>query len=156
VAGTTHPESALRTGSVADDLATAAGPLEVVVVSPARPIYEGQARALSVEGIEGSLGIWPRHADLVAALGVGPMRILRDGGKEDRFAVSGGFLKVGGGSRVTVLVDKAVSADEVDAAAVRKELEATIADLAHPKTDTDFEELLKHRAWCQARLSLTR
>ena len=155
MAGPTHPEGALKTGSVADDLATASGPLEVVVVSPARPIYEGEARSMSVAGLDGSLGIWPRHADLVSALGVGPLTIKTDKG-EDRFAVWGGFLKVGNGSRVTVLVDRAVSADEVDADAVRTELKDTIAELAHAKSDAEFTELLQRRAWCEARLALAR
>ena len=122
--------------------------LEVVVVSPAAPIYEGQADAIVVESVLGSMGIKPRHADIVAALGAGPLKL-----GDDTFAVCGGFLKVGG-NRVTILVDQAVRADEIDAEAVRKELDEVIAELAHSKSDEEFEELLIRRRWCQARLRL--
>lgn len=122
--------------------------LEVVVVSPAAPIYEGQADSVIVESVEGSMGIQPKHADIVAALGAGPLVI-----GNEKFAVCGGFLKVGG-NKVTVLVDQAVRADEIDAEAVRKELDETIADLAHPKSDEEFDSLLLKRRWCQARLRL--
>ncbi len=94
------------------------------------------------------MGIRPRHADIVAALGAGPLKL-----GDDTFAVCGGFLKVGG-NRVTILVDQAVRADEIDADAVRKELDEVIADLAHPKSDAEFEALLLKRRWCQARLRL--
>jgi len=151
VAQGSHPQGALHTGNVADDLATAAGPFEVVVVSPARPIYDGMARFVTVETLRGQLGVWPRHADLVAALGVGPLRIGKPGGGEDRFAIRGGFLKVGG-RKVTVLVDQAVPADQVDAAAAREHLDQTLAALRHPKSDEEFTELLTERAWWQTQI----
>ena len=122
--------------------------LDVVVVSPAKPIFEGQADSILIESVEGSMGIKPKHADIVAALGAGPMHI-----GNEKFAVWGGFLKVGN-DKVTILVDQAVRADEIDGAAVRKELDETIAELAHPKTDEEFEELLMRRRWCETRLRL--
>ncbi len=130
---------------------------EVVVVSPARPLYRGEAAFVAVEALNGKLGIAPRHADLVAALGTGPLRIDKPGkgAPPDRFAVRGGFLNVGKG-RVTILVDQAVRPDEVDEPAVRKELEDALAGLRHPQSDEEFEQLLGKRAWAQARLALRR
>lgn len=148
-----HPESALRTGSIADDLATAAGPLELIVVSPAGEVFRGAAGHVRIETINGSMGVWPRHADLVAALGAGPMTIGVAGGGEKVFAVWGGFCKVGG-NRVTVLVDRAAAASDIDAEAVRKELAEVIAELAHPKSEEDFAALLDKRRWCETRLRI--
>ena len=151
------------------------GILEVTVVSPARPIYEGEARFVtapawdrldtgrSLYGGDGSqdrlavgqLGIFPRHAPLVAALGSGLLRIGVDGGRVARFAVSGGFLKVGD-NRVTILVDRAVSEADVNESEARQELEETLAELQHPKTDEEFAELLERRAWSETRIKLAR
>ena len=151
------------------------GLLEVTVVSPARPIYEGEARFVtapawdrldrrpSLYGGDGSqdrltvgqLGIFPRHAPLVAALGSGLLRIGLDGGRVARFAVSGGFLKVGD-DRVTVLVDRAVSETDVDAGEAQRDLEETLAELQHPKSDAEFAELLERRAWSETRIKLAR
>jgi F-type H+-transporting ATPase subunit epsilon len=152
------------------------GSLDVVVVSPARPIFEGEARWVTVpawdrvggrgggvRGLYGAapeerltvglLGILPRHAPLVAALGSGILRIGEEGGKVTRFAVRGGFLKVGD-DKVTVLVDSAVAEAEVNTAEAQRELDETLAALRHPKTDEEFEELLDRRAWSESRLKL--
>ena len=127
--------------------------IDVVVVSPARPVYEGDANYVAVEGMGGQLGIAPGHADLVAALGAGPLRIVKQDGSTDRFAACGGFLKVGK-NKVTILVDEIVRPDEVDEVATRSELEETLEALRHPKSDEEFTDLLTRRAWCQARLNL--
>lgn len=153
MAVTEHPESALHTGNIADDLATAAGPLELIVVSPAGEVFRGAAGHVRLETISGSMGVWPRHADLVAALGAGPMTIGVAGGGHRVFAVWGGFCKVGK-NKVTVLVDRAEAAEDVDRDAVRKELDEVIAELAHPKSEDDFTLLLDRRRWCETRLRI--
>jgi len=129
------------------------GVLDVVVVSPARQLYEGQAQWVTVPGADGQLGIRPMHADLVAALGAGPLRIGLTGGQVQRYAVKGGFLKVGS-NRVTILVDRAVTETDVNVGAARQELEETLAALQHPKTDEEFAELLEQRAWSETRIKL--
>ena len=124
-------------------------------MSPLRPVYEGTARHLSVETLGGRIGIWPRHADLVAALGVGPLKVVGSDGAEERWAVRGGFLKVGS-NKVTILVDRAVAPADVDEAEARRDLDEAIAALRHPAGDEEFATLLDDRAWGQARLKLAR
>jgi F-type H+-transporting ATPase subunit epsilon len=148
-----HPRGALRSGNIADELARGPQYLHVVVVSPAQPIFEGDVHWVTVPAWDGQLGIWPGHAAIVAALGSGLLRIGQDSGKVARFAVSGGFLKVGEG-KVTILVDSAVAEADVDTAEARRELDETVAALRHPKTDEEFEELLDRRAWSESRLKL--
>jgi F-type H+-transporting ATPase subunit epsilon len=148
-----HPKGALHHGSIADDLAHPPGILDVTVVSPARPVCQVQARFVTVAAWDGQLGIWPGHTLLVAALGTGLLRIGSADGSVRRFAVRGGFLKVGGG-KVTILVDSAVAEGEADAAEAKSELDATLESLRHPKTDEEFQELLDRRLWCESRLKL--
>ena len=172
-----HPKGALRTGNIADDLAGGQGNLEVVVVSPARPIFEGDAHWVTVPTWNrvgggdgrirrlyggappperlavGQLGIWPRHAPIVAALGSGLLRIGQGGGKVSRFAVRGGFLKVGD-DKVTILVDSAVAEADADAAEAQRDLDETLEALRHPRSDEEFAELLDRRAWSESRLKL--
>ena len=151
---------------------SSSGTLEVTVVSPPRQLYEGEARFVTAPAWDrlersgslyggapqdeltvGQLGIFPRHAPLVAALGSGMLRIGLDGGRVARFAVSGGFLKVGD-DRVTILVDRAVSETDVNAGEAQRELEETLAELQHPKSDEEFAELLERRAWSETRIKL--
>ena len=152
--------------------AASSGTLEVTVVSPARPIFDGEAKFVTAPawdlvggdrspyGAEpeaklsvGQLGIFPRHAPLVAALGSGILRIGTTGGQVERFAVSGGFLKVGD-NKVTILVDRAVTEGDVDAGEAQRELDETLADLQHPRTDDEFADLLDRRTWSEARIKL--
>ena len=151
---------------------SSSGTLDVTVVSPARQLYQGEARFVTAPAWDrleggrslyggasqdrltvGQLGILPRHAPLVAALGSGILRIGLDGGQVARYAVKGGFLKVGN-NRVTILVDRAVTESDVNAGAARQELEETLAALQHPETDQEFAELLDQRAWSEARIKL--
>ena len=108
---------------------------------------------MTVPGQNGQLGIWPRHAELVAALGAGPLRIGMGGTNVTRFAVRGGFVRVGH-DKVTILVDRAVTEANVDTADARRELEETLAELQHPRTDAEYADLLERRAWSEARLKL--
>jgi F-type H+-transporting ATPase subunit epsilon len=127
--------------------------LEVTVVSPAGAIYEGGADWVTVPGQNGQLGIYPRHAELVVALGAGPLRIGTSGTNVTRFAVRGGFVRVGH-DKVTVLVDRAVSEGNVNTGEARQELDETLAELQHPRTDAEFADLLERRAWSETRLKL--
>ena len=129
------------------------GILEVTVVSPASQLYQGEAQWVTAPGADGQLGILPKHADLVAALGAGPLRIGLPGGQVTRYAVKGGFLKVGD-NRVTILVDRAVTESDANAGQARQELEETLAALKNPKTDEEFAALLEQRAWSEARIKL--
>lgn len=150
-----HPPGTLTSGSIADELARPPGMLQVTVVSPQGPVYQDQARWVTVRAWNGQLGIWPRHAEMVAALGSGLLRIGQPDGSLKMFALWGGFLRVGD-DKVTILVDRAVGEDEVDEAAAKRELDETLAALRHPKSDEQFEELLEKRRWCQSQLRLVR
>ena len=134
---------------------SSSGTLDVTVVSPARQLYEGEAQWVTAPGADGQLGIRPMHADLVAALGAGPLRIGTSGGEVTRFAVKGGFLKVGD-NRVTILVDRAVTEKDVNESEAQQELQDTLAELQHPRTDEEFAALLEERAWSEARIKLSR
>ena len=151
--GAEHPAGSLQTHDILDQVSSKQGVLQVVVVSPARPVYEGEAKHLSVMARNGSIGIWPRHTDLVSALGIGGLEIEDTSGKKIRFAIAGGFLKIGG-PRVTILIDKAAAAEEIDRPKLEKELTETQAALQHPKSDEEFSALLEQRSWIQAQLAL--
>ena len=43
---------------------------------------------------------------------------------------------------------------DVDAGEAQRDLDETLADLKHPKTDDEFAELLDRRTWSEARLKL--
>jgi F-type H+-transporting ATPase subunit epsilon len=90
--------------------AAAAGsrPLRVVVISPERTIYEGEADSVIAPAWDGELGILRGHAPLMALLGEGSLRVRR-GNDTEHFHVAGGFLQVVD-DVVTVLSERAETA----------------------------------------------
>jgi F-type H+-transporting ATPase subunit epsilon len=81
------------------------GPLRVVVISPERTLFDGEAEMVVAPAWDGEIGILRGHAPLMALLGSGEMRV-KQGGAVERFQVEGGFLQVVDNA-VTVLSEKA-------------------------------------------------
>ena len=67
--------------------------LHVVVISPERTIYEGEADIVVAPAWDGEIGILRGHAALMTLLGTGDLRVRR-GGDTEHFHVAGGFLQV--------------------------------------------------------------
>ncbi|NNF11809.1 MAG: F0F1 ATP synthase subunit epsilon [Gemmatimonadetes bacterium] len=68
--------------------------LSVRVVSPEKIVFEGDASALVAPAWDGSVGVLPGHAPMLALLGAGELSVDRPGGGSDSFHVAGGVLKV--------------------------------------------------------------
>jgi F-type H+-transporting ATPase subunit epsilon len=89
--------------------------LDVHLVTPEREVWTGEASFVVVRGVDGDLGILPRHTPLLAALAVGPVFIDADGSRTAA-VVDGGFLHVAhedDTTRVDILAEHAVLEDEV-------------------------------------------
>jgi F-type H+-transporting ATPase subunit epsilon len=82
------------------------------VVTPERAVLDEVAERIVVPAHDGEIGILPRHARLLAKLGVGVLRVTTDGKTREMF-VEGGFVQVVA-NRVTVLTDFASEVKDVD------------------------------------------
>ena len=85
------------------------------IVSAEEEIFSGLVEMLVATGEMGELGVSYGHAPLLTSLVPGPVRIVTQGGDEQVFYVSGGFLEVQPGV-VSILADTALRADDVDEA----------------------------------------
>jgi len=86
------------------------------VVTAERVVFRGEADMVIAPGLEGQMGILPRHAPLLAALQEGELIIRGVGGAPEEdvsMAIGGGFIEVLD-NRVVVLADSAERADEID------------------------------------------
>ena len=90
--------------------------INVDIVSAEGEIFSGEATMVFVPGVQGDLGIAPRHAPLLTALKAGEVRVQTPDGKEHGFYVGGGMLEIQP-QRVTVLADTALRAKDFDEAA---------------------------------------
>ena len=93
-----------------------ATPLQVRVVTPESPVYDGNADFVVVPAHDGEMGILPRHARFLGALGLGELRIT-SGGTLQRYLLDGGFVQVSDGA-VMVLCERATPLDGLDPAAL--------------------------------------
>lgn len=110
---------------------------DLSLVTPEGPAFEGEAQMLVVPGVSGEIGVLARHAPLVAMLKAGEIRI-KAGGEWQTFAAGAGYFKVQR-DRALVLVDDAVSAEEIDVEQARREAEEAEALLA--RADAGDEEI---------------
>jgi F-type H+-transporting ATPase subunit epsilon len=101
----------------------------VSVVTPEGAAFDGDAEMVIVPGAAGEIGVLARHAPLVALLKAGSTRVHTGDGQIQEFATGPGFFQVLE-DRAIALVDDAVTADKIDAAAAQKQLEEAQAELA--------------------------
>ncbi|MBA4502885.1 F0F1 ATP synthase subunit epsilon [Marinobacterium marinum] len=102
------------------------------IVSAEEELFSGLIEFVSVTGSLGDLGIYPGHAPLLTELKPGPVELRKQGGKEDVFYVSGGFIEVQP-NKVTVLADTALRAGDLSEAAAieaQKHAQHAMADKA--------------------------
>ena len=116
------------------------------IVSAEEAIFQGQVEMLIATGSMGDLGISPGHAPLLTQLDPGPIRLIREGGDEEVFYVSGGFLEVQP-NQIKILADTALRADDMNEAAAEeakrqaeKALETQTGDFDYSKAATQLAE----------------
>ena len=102
--------------------------LTLTIVTPEREVLRAEdVEIVLAPGVNGQLGILPRHAPLVTELEPGTL-CLRQGGVETFLSLSGGFLEVVN-DRASVLADASERAEEIDLARAERSLEAGRRDL---------------------------
>ena len=112
-------------------------PFTLTVVTPDGLKFEGQVEELVVRTTTGDIGICAKHADLVAALGMGKATVLLDG-KKRYAACIGGMVSVLNG-QVKLVPTTFEWAEDIDvsrAEAALQRAKKTIS--AKDSTDTDI------------------
>jgi F-type H+-transporting ATPase subunit epsilon len=110
--------------------------MHVNIVSAEQEIFSGTVEQVIAPAKMGEVGIYPRHTQLLTQLKPGEVRVVKEGGEEEFFFVSGGMLEVQP-HVVTVLADTALRARDLDEA---KALEAkTRAEQALVDRQSDID-----------------
>ena len=82
--------------------------MQLDILTPEHKIFSGNVYGIQLPGIEGSFEILEHHAPMIASLGKGRMKILKDKSSTESFEISGGFAEVLN-NKVTVLVEGAAA-----------------------------------------------
>ncbi len=107
------------------------------IVSAEVEIFSGQVEMVVASGTIGELGILPGHTPLLSGVKPGPVRLILEGGEEELFFASGGYIEVQPTS-ITILADTALRADDLDEAAALAAQNKAEQELADQKSDVDF------------------
>jgi F-type H+-transporting ATPase subunit epsilon len=119
-------------------------PIHLDIVTIERVVVSQDVDYVSAPGIDGVIGILPKHEPLLTALSIGELRY-KKGNEETAFAIGGGFMEVRP-DKVTVLADVAESADEIDeerAEAARKRAQELMAQKIQSDSTTVQAALLE-------------
>ena len=107
------------------------------IVSAEQQIFSDLVEMVIATGTLGELGILPGHTPLLSGIKPGPVRLVMEGGEEEIFFASGGYIEVQP-TVITILADTAIRADDLDEAAAIEAQQEAERQLADAHSDIDF------------------
>jgi F-type H+-transporting ATPase subunit epsilon len=84
--------------------------MQLEILSPENRIYSGNVYGIQLPGIEGSFEILDHHAPMIASLGKGKMKIIKDKNQTELYEITSGFVEVTA-NKATVLIEGATALD---------------------------------------------
>ena len=109
------------------------------IVSADESLFSGSVTMVIATGSLGEMGITPGHAPLLSDLNPGPVRLLKGGGEEEIYYLSGGYIEVQPTS-VSILADKAVRAGDIDEAAASEALKLAEQTISNQSSEIDYSK----------------
>jgi F-type H+-transporting ATPase subunit epsilon len=113
------------------------GKLYLEVVTPARVVVSRDVDIVVAPGSEGEFGVLPGHVTFLTGIMPGELRYNAGAGSES-LAVTTGFAEVSG-NRVSVLVDAAEKAGEIDAERAKRAMDRAKGRLSADRTSKDVD-----------------
>ena len=106
------------------------------IVSQDRLVFKGEADIVVIPGMDGQMGILPKHAPVLTALDYGVITV-RLKGVEEHFTVADGIAEVLP-DKITILADAAENVEEIDierATRARERAEERLKQIMTSDTD---------------------
>jgi F-type H+-transporting ATPase subunit epsilon len=127
------------------------------ILSPDKSVFDGVADEVILPSTSGQMGILTGHVSMLTALDDGVLRV-REGTTWQSIALMGGFAEVDA-NEVTVLVNGAEMAKDIDPAQAERELESAIqaaAVLENQPTSTAKVKALQTLSQARVRVAATK
>ena len=125
------------------------------IITAERQVYSDEVDMVIAPGIDGQLGILPRHAPLMTILKPGELTVRKEGEEDLYVAVSGGFMEVLG-NRVSILADACERSDEIDEERAQQAVQRAQERLANRGEDMELEGAMASLSRARARVNLVR
>ena len=104
------------------------------LITPERMLLSEDASQVLVPGFEGEFTVLPGHAPVISALRPGVVDAALADARKVRVFVKGGFAEVDA-DRLTVLAERAIPVETMDAGVIAAELQTAEAELAEAHDD---------------------
>ena len=121
------------------------------IVSAEEELFSGLVEMVIAHGHMGDIGVLPGHAPLLSTIKPGPVRVIKQGGKEEVYYISGGFIEVQP-NMVKVLADSAIRAADLDEAAAMEAKKAAEKAILNHSADLDYSAASARLAEAAAQL----
>ena len=129
-------------------------PMLLEITTAERQVFGEEVDMVIAPGVDGQLGILPRHAPLMTMLQPGELTIRKEGA-DTFFAVSGGFMEVLG-DRVIILADACEHSDEISEERAQEAMRRAQERIAGRPAEMQLERALASLRRAQARLDTVR
>jgi len=122
-----------------------------IVVTPEETALEQTTDFVALPLYDGELGVAANHAPLIGRLGYGELR-LGTGQTAKRYYVDGGFVQIAD-NVVSVMTNRAVAADELDAAEIQERLQSATSQAAPSDDLIEARDRVVTQARAQLRIA---
>jgi F-type H+-transporting ATPase subunit epsilon len=119
--------------------------LKLEIVTPDGTIYSEDVEMVTLPGVEGQMGVYPRHVPLMTQMVPGEV-IARKEGQDFFLAVGEGLIEIIS-DHVAILTDMAIAAEHIDEAKVEE---------ARRRAEARLQEKLSDEEVASVNASLTR
>jgi F-type H+-transporting ATPase subunit epsilon len=131
-----------------------ANTLRLEIVTPEAKTYSEDVEMVTIPGSGGEMGIYPLHVPLMTQIVSGEVTARKDG-RDYYLAVGNGFVEVTA-TRVAILTDMAVKADDIDEAKAEEARQRAEARLREKLTDEESASVTAALAHSLAQLHVKR
>lgn len=128
--------------------------LRLEIVTPDAVVYSEDVEMVTLQGVEGQMGIYPQHVRLMTQLVPGEM-IVHKGGRDDFLAVGEGLVEITN-DRVAIVTDMAVAAENIDEARAEEARRRAAARLQEKLSSQDLASVNAALTHSLAQLSVKR
>ncbi len=127
------------------------------VITPQRKAFSEKVESVSVPTPDGTIEVLANHEPLFTQLAPGEAKI-KSAGKEFFLAIGGGFMEVRPKGEVSILVSRAVHADEINEAEIKKAMESAKSLIARKAKGEELAAAIAvlHRSLLELKVSKRR
>lgn len=124
------------------------------VITPERRAFSEKVDSVSVSTPDGTIEVLAKHEPLFTQLVDGEVKIV-SGGKTFFMAIGGGFMEVRPKGEVTILVSRAVNADEINESEIKKAMDSAKDLIAKKATGEELRAAVAvlHRTMLELKVS---